>query len=328
MSRFGLVIAGAIGLTSVAAHADRIRHVPPGEGVAGTPIELVVEASATAPALVAHVRTTGAGAYRAIELVRSDESHWVAAVPADAPGLDYYLEAGGEPVFATPEWPHTIPVHFDEETGRRVRDSIRSTARRYRMHTSGEWVDFGFKMGTTSTPDHYYRIDADLSYRLWAYPLEEIRVGYTRLIGDDGMPEGFKVGGWGELGLAPVEGVRFDLRGIAMATPTGFEMGGRVEARLGDRDGSHVALGAEYLNDVGADGYFRLGWATVPGLPMAASVEITNLPVATSANAVRFYYDIARDLGNGVRVGVRVGYAARREDVAGITGGAGASWDF
>ena len=31
--------------------------------------------------------------------------------------------------------------------------------------------------------DSYYRIDGDFSYRLWAYPLEELRVGFTRMIG-------------------------------------------------------------------------------------------------------------------------------------------------
>jgi hypothetical protein len=43
---------------------------------------------------------------------------------------------------------------------------------------------------------------------------------------------------------------------------------------------------------------------------------------------VRLYYDIARDVGGGVRLGVRVGYAARIQSVAGFTGGAGASVEF
>ncbi len=324
-------IALAIALASATAHADRIRHVPPGEAEAGATVELVVEASASAPALVAHVRTTGAGAYRAIELVRRDDSHWVAQVPAEVPGLQYYIEAGGEPVFATADWPHTLAVHLDEEDSRRARDGVRSSNRRYRMHSQGEWVDFGaIKDPATgmTVPDNYYRIDADLSYKLWAYPLEDIRVGYTRITNtDDMVKKGFRVGAWFELGLAPIEGVHLDVRGIVMAA-TNFEVGGRAEARLGDREGSHVALGAEYYGSAGADGYFRLGWATVPGVPMAASVEITDLPTSTSPNGVRFYYDIARDVGYGVRVGLRVGYAARTEAVAGITGGGGASWDF
>ncbi len=89
---------------------------------------------------------------------------------------------------------------------------------------------------------------------------------------------GYKVGGWFELGVAAVEGVRFDARVIVMATQTGFKVGGRLEARLGVLDGSHVALGVESMADVGMNGFFRLGWATVPGFPMAATVEITDMP--------------------------------------------------
>ena len=43
---------------------------------------------------------------------------------------------------------------------------------------------------------------------------------------------------------------------------------------------------------------------------------------------MRLFYDIARDVGSGVRIGVRVGYAARLAAVAGITGGAGVTVDF
>jgi hypothetical protein len=324
VTRIALVLV----LASATAHADSIRHVPPGEAEAGATVDLIVEASATTPTLVAHVRPTGSVPYRAVELVRRDDGHWGAQVPAETPGLDYYIDAGGEPVFATAQWPQTIPVHLDEDASRRARDVLRSSARRYRMESSGEWVSFGQRASSAMTvPDNYYRIDADLAYRLWSYPLEEIRVGYTRITNTD-TSLGFKVGGWAELGLAPIEGVRFDLRAVVMAAKDGFAVGGRAEGRLGDREGSHVALGVEYYGDVGSDGYFRLGWATVPGLPMSATVEITDLPASTSPTGVRFYYDVARELGYGVRVGVRVGYAARTEDVAGICGGGGASWNF
>lgn len=338
-----LVLPIVLALAHAASARAAVRHVPPADATAGAPLELVAEAPSTTPALVAHVRPTGGGAYRAIELVRRDDAHWVAIVPGSLvvePGLDYYLDAGGQPVFATPEWPHTLPVHVDDVTARRELDSARSHARRSRLHVMGEWVDYGSTVvGNQRLADDYYRVDADFSYRLWAYPLEEIRVGYTRLLGDtpgqmcpSAAPcteqAGFKVGGWFELGLAPVDGVHFDGRAMVMATQAGFAIGGRAEARLGDRDGSHVALGAEHLADVGTAGYFRLGWGTVPRLPMAATVEITNMPASFRATGVRLYYDIARDFGDGVRLAVRVGYAARVEQVAGITGGAGLTVDF
>ncbi len=333
-------------LAAASTASAQVRHVPPGEASAGEPLELVAEAPGATPTLVAHVRTHGAASYRSIALVRKDDAHWVAVVPADAvapPGLDYYLAAGDEPVFASPDWPHTMPVHAAPEDERRERDLARAHGRRSMVNAMGEWVEFGTKtVGDTRLEDHYYRIDAAFSYRLLTYPLEEIRVGYTRLIGNtlaapDAMcpgtdpcaPQtGMKVAGWFELGLAAIEGIRLDARMTVMATADGFAVGGRGEARLGARDASHVAVGAEYLADIGANGFFRLGWGTVPKLPMSATVEITNLPASHRDTGVRLYYDVAREVAPGVRIGLRVGYAARNQSVAGFTGGAGAAVEF
>jgi hypothetical protein len=323
------------------AAADGIRHVPPSDAEAGSALELVAEAPPTTPTLVAHVRAAGQRAWNAIELVRKDDASWVAVVPAPAvvePGLEYYLDAGGEPVFASADAPHRLLVRLPDESERKERDEIRSAARRSRIHSMVEFVSFGnHDLHGTQFSDYYYRVDADFSYRLWAYPLEELRVGYTRLIGpaeqmtcDSSAPcdTGFKVGGWFELGLAPIEGIRFDGRMMVMATKGGFGIGGRGEARLGDRDASHVALGVEGIQDTGASGYFRLGWGTVPTVPMSATVEVTDLPATSRPKGVRLFYDIAHDFGQGVRVGIRLGYAARVQQVAGFTSGVGATVDF
>jgi len=342
-----LPITIAILLVARAASAQSVRHVPPGEIEAGKQVELVAQAPAATPTLVALVREHGTNAaFEPIELVRKDDASWVAVVPADAvvpPGLDYYLVAGGQPVFASAEWPHTMTVHAAPEDERRARDLARAHGRRSRVNTMFEWVEYGRRSyDTARLDDHYYRLDADFSYRLLTYPLEEIRVGYTRLSGNTlASPEqmcptaepcaleaGMKVAGWFELGLAAIEGVRLDARMIVMATAEGFAVGGRGELRVGAREASHVAMGAEYLADIGANGFFRLGWATVPKLPMAATVEITNLPASHRETGVRLYYDIAREVAPGVRLGVRVGYAARTQSVAGFTGGAGAAVEF
>jgi hypothetical protein len=304
--------------------------VPPGDAIAGTAIELIAEAPATTPTLVAHVRTTGEQQFHPLELVRREDAKWVAVVPVVAPGLDYFIDAGGQPVFASAEEPHTLAVHPPADLERKSRDLARAVNRRSRIHTSAEYVDFGTQtVNGVKVPDNYYRLDADFTYRLLAYPLEELRVGYTRLIGTEGQTTtGFKVGGWFELGLAPIEGIRFDGRVEMMATQEGFNFGGRAEARVGELDASHVALGVEHLADVGTAGYFRLGWGTVPSTPMAATVEVSDLPTSSNSTGVRLFYDVARELGGGVKAGIRVGYAARAASVAGLTGGASVSVDF
>ncbi|HEY5946363.1 MAG TPA: hypothetical protein VIV40_12760 [Kofleriaceae bacterium] len=335
----------AILLGASTASAQAVRHVPPGDAEAGKPLELIAEAAATTPTLVAHVRAHGSTTYKPIELVRRDDAHWVAVVPADTvepPGIDYYLDAGDQPVFASADWPHTMTVRSTPEDERRGRDLMRAHGRRSKLNTTFDWVEYGRKTyGMTKLDDNYYRVDGDFSYRLLAYPLEEIRIGGTYMIGqtlaaaDQPCPtsepctnEAGVKAGWFELGLAAVEGVRLDARMIAMATAEGFAIGGRGEARLGARDASHVAIGAEYLADVGSNGFFRLGWGKVPRLPMSATVEVTNLPASNRATGVRLYYDVAREVAPGVRLGLRVGYAARYQSVAGFTGGAGASVEF
>ncbi len=338
-----LVVVVALVWLGHLAEAAPIRHVPPADVIAGSNLELIAEAPSATPKLLAHYRNIGMSGFETIELVRRDDAHWVAVVPGSAvigPGIEYYLDAGGAPVFASPQWPHKIPVNAGVDDARRMRDLIRIDSHRSRIHTAGEWVDFGTRtVAGTKLIDRYYRIDADFSYRLLAYPLEELRVGYTQLLGDSQTTMcpttapctgqvGYKAGGWFELGLAPIEGVRLDGRILVMATQTGFNLGGRLEARLGVLDASHVAIGVESMADVGINGYFRLGWGTVPGLPMAATVEITNMPDAESDTGVRLYYDVARAVGHGVRIGVRLGYAARRQTVAGFTGGANATVDF
>jgi len=321
------------------AEAATVVHVPPADVVAGNPLELVAEAAPTTPTLTLHFRVSGgAPAFQTLELVRKSDQQWVAVIPAAAvvsPGIDYFIAAGGTPVFASEAWPHTMPVVATASTERRARDLVRSKGRRSRIHTAFEWVDYGTRtVGGSQLQDHYYRVDADFAYRLWAYPLEELRVGYTRLIGETCQvppcsgEAGFKVAGWFELGLAPVEGFRLDSRVMVMATQSGFQPGLREEARLGVREGSHIAVGVEYLADVGTNGFFRLGWGTVPAFPMAATVEITHLPDSSRDAGVRLYYDIAHALPNGVRLGVRVGYAARNQAVVGFTGGGSASVEF
>ena len=330
-------------LAAAPALAEGVRHVPAAQADAGRDLEVVVTAPPSVPRLAIHYRTAGAARFHERELVRSEDRGWVAVVPAaqvTAPGLEYYLDAGGTPVFASPEAPHRTRVATTETAMRRARDEARANHRRSRIHTTAEYVDYG------RTPhdlvDRYYRIDAAFSYRLWAYPLDELRVGYTRLIGEKestdvmecgsepacNVDAGFKVAGWFELGLAPLEGVGIDGRLMVLATQSGFALGGRGEVRVGVRDATHVATGVEYMADVGTAGFFRFGWGTVPRTPMAATVEISKVPASSADLGVRLYYDVGRQLSDALRLGLRVGYAAREQERGGISGGAHATVDF
>ncbi|HTJ44072.1 MAG TPA: hypothetical protein VL463_18325 [Kofleriaceae bacterium] len=331
-----LLILIAIGAS---AHAGTVRHVPPSEATAGEPLQLIAQLGDNADsALVVRYRALGVRAWSNATFTRREDREWIAEIPADAiapPGLEYFLVDGDHAALGSESWPVEVAVHRAPEAERADRDLARVLGRRSRVHVMTEWIDYGARtIHDRAVDDHYYRVDADFSYALLAYPLEQLRFGYTRLVGttpDDGglaHEAGFKVAGWFELGFGIVEGVRFDARGIVAATQGGFALGTRAEVRLGDADRTHVATGLEYLADVGATGYFRLGWATVPGAPMAVTIEGTDLPSSDRATGVRLLYDIAHPFEGGLRVGARVGYAARDQSAGGISAGLGASFDF
>jgi hypothetical protein len=341
-------IAAVLCALATAAHAAperRVHHVPPAEAESGVALELVVDVPPATAALVVHYRSAGAAGWQTLELTRREGDRWIAAIAPTAvvaPGVEYYIESAGAPVFASAAAPHLTRVAVTESATRRVHDELRSGNRRYRMRASGEWVDYGTRVvDGAALRDNYYRLDGEFAYRLWAYPLDEIRFGATRIIGTTqsmdcpaGTPPpctaeaGYTVGGWFELGVAPVEGVGLDLRPMVMATKAGFAVGGRAELRVGMRDATHVASGVEFAADVGTSGFFRFGWGTIHRVPMAATLEVTNLPEKNRDIGVRLYYDIAGQLVENFRIGLRVGYAAREQSIPGFMGGANATVDF
>ena len=225
----------------------------------------------------------------------------------------------------------------------RARHDPRARAIARASTRAGEWVDYGTRNvdGHARSRDHYYRFDADFSYRLWSYPLEEIRVGYKRLLGDTQAQmcpsttpcteqAGFKVGGWFELGLAPIEGIRFDARAIVIAAQDGFDPGGAARGAARHARGQpRRASAASTSRRSARTATSGSAGATVPqrcrwrrrsrsrtcrrriAIPACGSTTTSR---ATSAA--------------GVRLGIRVGYAARTQQVAGFTGGAGATVEF
>jgi hypothetical protein len=309
------------------------RHAALAEVTAGAAIEIVADAPIAGGPPTLHYRANAATAWTSVELTRRPDDRWVAEIPAAAaapPSLEYYIDRGAEPVFASAATPHAVSVRAAASEQRRTRDLLRVQKRRSRVHAMGEWVDYGAASGD----DQYYRLEADFGYRLYAYPLEEIRVGVTRLLGNVPRPApeddetGYRVGGWFELGVGVAEGLRLDGRVLVLATADGFALGGRAELRVGSRDASHVALGGEYAADVGAAGFFRLGWDTVPRVPMTATIEVGNMPADDQPVGVRLIYDAYIPLQPGLRLGLRAGYAARDQELGGLCAGGGVTLDF
>jgi hypothetical protein len=331
------------------ARASNVRHVAPAEANPGSALVLTATVSrAWETTIEVRYRPLGATAWASAEFRREGDTEYTATIPSETvrpPGLEYFIVDH----FASAEDPHRVNVYQDRKTLWRESVLERRGDRRARVHLSAQYVDYGSReIREHDIPDRYYRLDADFSYLLLNFPLKALRFGYTRMLGetpyssrgqDTGCPAGgdaeectfdagFKVGGWFELGFAIRDGIELDARGMVMATSEGFNVGGRGEFRVGVVDSTHVALGGESISEVGNAAFVRLGWGTVPGFPMAATVEVTDFPAEHRATAVRLLYDVARPFEGGFRVGLRLGYQARDQQVGGVTAGLNTTFDF
>lgn len=346
MRRAALILA-AVAAPSLAG-AQSIVHVPPAEVEAGTALVLEAEVDrAWEGELIVRYRAQGRARWHVTRFEKTDDG-FLATLPAtvvEPPGVEYFIDGA----FATAQHPHRVAVYESDSAVRVRRELDHVRGRRARARVAGEWVSYGARDarntdGQTETArDLYYRLEADFTYRVLRFPLYSIRFGTTRLLGrtpvtrrdedacgaaDCELDTGFRAGGWFELRFRARRATDLDLRGMALATPTGFGLGARGELRFGDEYGSHVALGVEAIADVGRATWFRLGWDTVDGFPMAATVELTDFPASHRATGVRLLFDIHHPFDSGLRLGARAGYQARDQQIGGATLGASASFEF
>jgi hypothetical protein len=354
--------AAFVVMAAASARADepaRVYHVPPAEAAPGEPlaIDATIERAWQAT-LELRYRAVGETAFHAVVFERASGDAYRAVVPAAAvapPGIEYFItgaDTAGAVTdhFASAQSPFRVVVHEDAKLVLRAKELDRYKGRRARARLAVEWVDFGSRtINTKKLDDRYLRVEGDFTYRILRFPLHSLRFGYTYLLGDtpatfrdDGICDpvredtpmsctgqaGFKAAGWFEVRLRANALIDVDLRGILAATKEGFSPGFRTEVRVGPDLGSHVALGAEVLQEAGSTGYLRLGWDTVPRFPMAATIELTDLPSAHRATAVRLIYDVSYPLDDGLRLGVRAGYQARDSAIGGLSLGANMALDF
>lgn len=356
-STFRIAFIVALGATSaqlasVAAQAPRVYHVPTAESLTGERIEIVADVARGWEAnLEVRFRTLGAEDWNRSPFERNTETSYRAEIPGKdvvSPGLEYYIasftEAAETIHFASASTPHPVIVRDAESTVLIEQELDRFEKRRASFHAAAEYVDFGRRTTEAGqdVKDRYYRLDVDFTYRLFRFPLRAFRLGFTQMLGDTPITErgvddcpnpceqsaGFRAGGFAELRWRLASFVDVDTRVLIQATPDGFGFGGRGELRFGDETATYFSLGGEGIAEVGTNFFVRLGWSTVPRFPMAASIELTDYPSSHREHGVRLVYDIAYDFGLGLRVGGRVGYQARDQNIGGVSGGVGATLDF
>lgn len=265
-------------------------------------------------------------------LVMRESKGYFARIPkerAPEPGIGYWvieLKSDGieRPVFASADKPHPIHIHVDEDTAREQRLLRLFHGQRSRVTLRGERVALGkFKVknppagkAANDESDSYYHLEAQYAYRFFR-TIEELEFALGSLRGDlldqAEITERREVGlDYGRSAIVFAFGSFVRLRtGVLLGVSTeGFEGGFELGTILGDRDGTQLEFKGGYVSSIGGQFGTRLGWATVPRVPMGASVEITNFPTDEDLG-VRMLFDIGYELTQAALVRFIGGYRGR-----------------
>jgi hypothetical protein len=232
------------------------------------------------------------------------------------------------PVFASEREPHPVVVVDDEVASYERRMLAQRAGRRYRAGATVEYVN----LGSRNLPDgmsgprtaSYTKLGIQFSYAFFGI-VDEIRFSAGRLMGSEeyvtpGAPTadanlGLNWGG-GELVFRAHDLVRIRSGILFGVSQTGFELGGNLALVIGEPEGTSLEIGGEGVTGLGGTGRLRLGWATVPHVPMGATIELTNF-ATNDAAGVRLLFDASYAFYTGALLRVTAGYRGWTSTVGG-----------
>ena len=334
---FAVLLAPAIAAAEAPPRA-LVVHVPPLASEPGRPIELEVMLDAPiATTVAARYRASGASAWTDVTFERSSAGGWYASLPSAPPGVEYYLVSkslGGAEVahFASAETPHVVRVDPTLHDRLEQLDERRVGGRRNQISVDVVGHNFGNRY---DLDDRFVRAELAYTHRLLRR-LHHISFGFGSVSGTTPLvsePMGDTDGkalryGFGEIRIRAHESVFLDARASLGASHDGFDQGLRGQVTFGKPWRSSLAVGGEFLGDVGSSAWVRLQWDTAPPFLMAASIVRTDLPGAVIDQAGLFLgYDVAYTVAQRVTVKAQLSYGSR-DGAANFGGGLGTALDF
>jgi hypothetical protein len=333
-------------------------HAPVHRALAGKALKIkaLVQGDWTLGPVVLRYRMVGEPAFKAVPFERTGK-HWFAKVPARevrGAGLAYAIESTGPDGvvhrhFASTEVPHVIQVHGQSEEDRRARRLAAYDGHRSRLALRGEAFAYGAVLhapgvdgGPSETDrfsDQYWRTELEYTYRTLGDQLHDFRFGVGVLRGawpevnDVAISEADAPGinyGFGELNFELLYWLSVGGRLVLGASDQGFVAGLGGVVRLGPMGGTHLAVKVEGIGDVGTRTDLRLHWDTVPNMPMALGIELTDWPASDdSGDAANLSYDVGYEFGTQWTLMARVGSAKRTASLnGGWQAGLGLLYDF
>jgi hypothetical protein len=224
-------------------------------------------------------------------------------------------------VFASPADPAPLHAELSRDETHERRLLTDNGGRRSHASLHGEWVDLGsFDVpsitGANKDRDNYYQLEAQYAYSFYR-TIDEIEFALGHLRGDildqSSYERRNKVGlDYGRAALTLALGSWFRVRGgVLLGVSTeGFEGGFDLGVIVGDRSGTQLSIEGGFVSQLGGRVGTRLGWATIPRLPMGARVEITNFPTDDYLG-VRLLFDLGFQITDAALVRLEGGYRGR-----------------
>lgn len=318
------------------------RHVPVKHIETGRTLELsvaVVEPEVMEVRLL--VRRAGTATWTTLVMAPGGDRHWRMRVPptllAEPGVVEYALEA----------------IRPDGQTEAIGADLLRPFRLEVQPLPEGEgppgashaefvfrWVDFNV---AGDGVDRYWQTEAQFRYGVGWKALHAVEAGVGLLDGEGGTVEALAAGepseslalGYAyaaaELALGEFVGVGARITGgNHRATTEGTArqvIGLQGQLRLGDDAGTHLRLGAAALDDLGSRFFADFVIRSFERLPITASAEATNLPVAADYG-LRLTGDLGWQATDWLTLKVEAGWNARTINHYGFTTGLGLAMDW
>jgi hypothetical protein len=245
----------------------------------------------------------------------------VAGEHVQAPAIEYWVVArlgdAEQAVFASPDAPHVVHVTESALAIHERTMLTRREGRRARAGVRGEMVYLGqqrrLEAGASALSAQYYRLEASYAHGFFTI-VDEIRFSLGRMrgvvegVGDDPGPRDPGMDyGTAEITWFAHDLVRFRTAILFGFSQVGFEWGGGLAMTIGDPDSTSLTLGVDGATTVGLAGKLRLGWLTIPRVPMGATIEVTGYPLGDETG-MRLLYDVGYEIYPGAIVRVEAGY--------------------
>jgi len=272
-----------------------VAHHPPHHATAGeaAPLAFLIENEAGLSSAWLHYRRRGEASYKRTLLAREGDLYLRGSIPAEAvraPGVEYFVEvatAAGQVGTAVgrPEKPIEVDVERPS-----IASAFTGAPSRSSISLRGSYLDFAtFDDRSGERTDRFFMSEADFAYRVSGW-LHAVRAGFGSVQGEGGFADqryddtnrpdkvGFNYG-YAEVELSPPGShLGLLLRAVSGVGQEGFGVGAEGRVRIGDPDGTNVALGGSRIAELGFLSDLRLQVASIPRVPIGFTVAVTDQP--------------------------------------------------